>query len=34
MARDIDPKTDFGFKRLFAQADSKDILKRLSNLPD
>ena len=28
MARYIDPKTDFGFKRLFAQEDSKDILKQ------
>ncbi len=26
MARYIDPKTDFGFKRLFAQEESKDIL--------
>lgn len=26
MTRYIDPKTDFGFKRLFAQEDSKDIL--------
>jgi predicted transposase/invertase (TIGR01784 family) len=26
--RYIDPKTDFGFKRLFAQEDSKDILKQ------
>lgn len=28
MARYIDPKTDFGFKRLFGQEDSKDILKQ------
>ena len=28
MSRYIDPKTDFGFKRLFAQEDSKDILKQ------
>jgi predicted transposase/invertase (TIGR01784 family) len=28
MARFIDPKTDFGFKRLFGQEDSKDILKQ------
>ena len=28
MARYIDPKTDFGFKRLFAQEESKDILKQ------
>jgi predicted transposase/invertase (TIGR01784 family) len=28
MTRYIDPKTDFGFKRLFAQEDSKDILKQ------
>ena len=28
MARYIDPKTDFGFKRLFAQEDSKDILRQ------
>jgi predicted transposase/invertase (TIGR01784 family) len=28
MGRYIDPKTDFGFKRLFAQEDSKDILKQ------
>ncbi len=27
MTRYIDPKTDFGFKRLFGQEDSKDILK-------
>ncbi|MEZ4863891.1 MAG: Rpn family recombination-promoting nuclease/putative transposase [Caldilineaceae bacterium] len=28
MARYIDPKTDFGFKRLFAQEESKDILRQ------
>ena len=28
MGRYIDPKTDFGFKRLFVQEDSKDILKQ------
>lgn len=28
MPRYIDPKTDFGFKRLFAQEESKDILKQ------
>ena len=28
MARYIDPKTDFGFKRLFAREDSKDILRQ------
>jgi predicted transposase/invertase (TIGR01784 family) len=28
MTRYIDPKTDFGFKRLFGQEDSKDILKQ------
>lgn len=28
MSRYLDPKTDFGFKRLFAQEDSKDILKQ------
>lgn len=28
MARFIDPKTDFGFKRLFGQEDSKDFLKQ------
>src|SRR3954468_14940507 len=28
MARYIDPKTDFGFKRLFGQEDSKGILKQ------
>lgn len=28
MGRYIDPKTDFGFKRLFGQEDSKDILKQ------
>lgn len=37
MTRYIDPKTDFGFKRLFAQEDSKDILKQflfdVLNLP-
>lgn len=30
MARYIDPKTGFGFKRLFAQEDSKDILSHCS----
>jgi len=28
MSRYLDPKTDFGFKRLFAQEGSKDILKQ------
>jgi hypothetical protein len=28
MTRFIGPKTDFGFKRLFGQEDSKDILKQ------
>lgn len=28
MGRYIDPRTDFGFKRLFGQEDSKDILKQ------
>jgi predicted transposase/invertase (TIGR01784 family) len=28
MGRYIDPRTDFGFKRLFGQEDSKDILRQ------
>lgn len=28
MGRYIDPRTDFGFKRLFGQEDGKDILKQ------
>lgn len=37
MAKYIDPRTDFGFKRLFGQEDSKEILKQflfdVLNLP-